>query len=163
MTAITVVAAIIIASLSPGETMDREGWGHITHGQGWRNDIPTGPSFGLSYIGPQVGPGNVTLNYDQLTARIPAYGIGYRIEQPLTGQWSWASEFGVAHVDYPADLGRFESYGSETLFTISASLIYQASENAALFIQYEHMSHGYLLGDRNPGSNVIGIGFMGRF
>ena len=156
MTTIPALVAIVLGTMPAGETINREGTFALSHGQGYRRETHTGPAWGFTYIGPQWGVGNVTLGYDSIADG--AFTLGWRIEQPLTGQWSWATDFGLAHV-----IGGQEVFGSDTLFSLSASLIYQVNERTAVFAEYEHKSHAWLFGDKNPGSNAVSIGIMMEF
>jgi len=158
MTTIPALLLIVAGALQPTETIDREGSFELSGGNGYLRENYSGFSYGVTYIGPVVGVGNLTISYDKLPTGLDSFTVGWRVEHPLSGRCSLSSEFGLTYV-----VGGSNVYYSDLLFSISANLVYQVTDDQGWFIGYEHKSHAYLTGSRNPGSNTVYAGIIWRF
>lgn len=149
----TLVAITLGALIAQGDVQHRTGQFEFTAGQGYRNETFIGDAYGLTYIGPEFGPANVFFSLHSLPGDAYLAGAGLRIERAIDDQWSWSSGLSLNH--YHQANG--PNLGADTLAGIHASLIYQVTDRAAIGLGYDHYSHGYFLGDKNPGWNQISL------
>lgn len=136
------------ALLSPGETIDRADTFMLHGGTGYRYETHVGDTWGLTYIGQNIGAGNVFMSYNDIPGGFMA-GAGYRMEFALSDGFSWSAGLSLNHYEGGVNLGAY------TLAGVHASLIYHLGEKTAIGLGFDHYSHAYILGDKNPGWNQI--------